>query len=117
RSPERDGFIAREADLRRDAGMPPYGRLAALVLSGPDAGVLDGFAVRLSRAAPHGGGIEVLGPAPAPMALLRGKHRRRFLVKAPRGINLQTTLRDWLARVEPPKGVRVQVDIDPYSFF
>ncbi|MDO8606012.1 MAG: primosomal protein N' [Phaeospirillum sp.] len=117
RSGERDGFIAREADMRRDAGMPPYGRLAALVLSGPDAGLLDGFAARLSRAAPHGGGVEVLGPAPAPMALLRGKHRRRFLVKAPRGVNLQGTLRDWLARVEQPRGVRVQVDIDPYSFF
>ena len=116
-SGQRDGFIAREAEMRRDAGMPPYGRLAALILSAPDMGLLDGFATRLSRAAPHGGGVEVLGPAPAPMALLRGKHRRRFLVKAPRGVNLQTTLRDWLVRVEVPRGVRVQVDIDPYSFF
>ena len=116
-SGQRDGFIAREAEMRRDAGMPPYGRLAALILSGADAGSLDGFAARLSRAAPHGGGLEVLGPAPAPMALLRGKHRRRFLIKAPRSVNLQTALRDWLARVEVPHGVRVQVDIDPYSFF
>jgi len=116
-SGERDGFIAREAAMRRDAGMPPYGRLAALILSGPDAGLLDGFAARLSRAAPHGGGMEVLGPAPAPMALLRGKHRRRFLIKAPRGVNLQAALRHWLGRVELPRGVRLQVDIDPYSFF
>ncbi len=116
-SGQRDDFIAREADLRRDAGMPPYGRLAALILSGPEMGQLDSFATRLSRVAPHGGGVEVLGPAPAPMALLRGKHRRRFLVKAPRGVNLQVLLRQWLGRVEVPNGVRVQVDIDPYSFF
>lgn len=117
RSGRRDAFIAREADLRRDAAMPPYGRLAALILSGPDVAQVDDFAARLSRLAPHGGGVEVLGPAPAPMALLRGKHRRRFLVKAPRGINLQHCLRDWLARAAAPSGVRVQVDIDPYSFF
>ena len=117
RSGERDDFLAREADLRRACAMPPYGRLAALILSGADAAQLDGFAGKLSRVAPHGGGVEVLGPAPAPMALLRGKHRRRFLIKAPRGVNLQACLRDWLARLPPPSAVRVQVDIDPYSFF
>ncbi|CAA7619361.1 primosomal protein N' [Magnetospirillum sp. SS-4] len=114
---DRDGFMAREAELRRDAAMPPFGRLAAVIVSGPDAGVLDGFAVRMARLAPRGGGIHVLGPAPAPMALLRGRHRRRFLVKAPRGTGLQALLRDWLAAMEPPSGVRVQVDVDPYSFF
>ena len=114
---DRDGFIAREADLRRDANMPPFGRLAALILSGPDSALLDAFAARLSKAAPRLDGFEVLGPAPAPMALLRGKHRRRFLVKAPRTLPLQATLRDWLARVEAPRGIRVQVDVDPYSFF
>jgi primosomal protein N' (replication factor Y) len=114
---DRDGFITREAEMRRACAMPPFGRLAALVLSGPDAGLLDGFAARLSRAAPRGEDIHILGPAPAPMALLRGRHRRRFLVKAPRGASLQTILRDWLAGSVPPSGVRVQVDIDPYSFF
>ncbi|OAN55242.1 primosomal protein N' [Paramagnetospirillum marisnigri] len=113
----RDSFIAREAELRRDCAMPPYGRLAALILSGPDAAQLDGFAARLSRLAPHGEGISVLGPAPAPMALLRGRHRRRFLVKAPRSENLQQLLRRWLAQAVAPSGVRVQVDVDPYSFF
>ncbi|RAU23148.1 primosomal protein N' [Paramagnetospirillum kuznetsovii] len=117
RSGERDGFIAREAELRRSCAMPPYGRLAALILSGPDVAQLEGFAAKLSRAAPHGGGVEVLGPAPAPMALLRGKHRRRFLIKVPRTVNIQATLRQWLTRVPAVAGVRVQVDIDPYSFF
>jgi primosomal protein N' (replication factor Y) len=114
---DRDGFMAREAELRRACAMPPFGRLAALIVSGPDAGTLDAFTARLSRSAPRGEGIHVLGPAPAPMALLRGRHRRRFLVKTPRGTNLQALLRRWLAGCEPPNGVRVQVDIDPYSFF
>jgi primosomal protein N' (replication factor Y) (superfamily II helicase) len=115
-SGQRDDFVAREAEARRDAGMPPYGRLAALVLSGPDAAVLDAFAATLSRAAPRGQGVEVLGPAPAPLALLRGRHRRRFLIKAGRAVNLHAALRDWLSKLTPPHGVRLQVDVDPYSF-
>ncbi len=116
RSGERDAFIAREAEARRDAGMPPYGRLAALILSGPDAGVVDSYARTLAKAAPRAEGLQVLGPAPAPMALLRGRHRRRFLIQSGRSLNLQALLRDWLARTRPPKSVRVQVDVDPYSF-
>lgn len=113
---DRDAFVAAEADARRAAGMPPYGRLAALVVSGPDAGELDEFTRRLARAAPRAEGIDILGPAPAPLALLRGRHRRRFLVKAARTANLQALLRDWLGRLPPPGRVRVQVDVDPYSF-
>ncbi|MBI5162462.1 MAG: primosomal protein N' [Magnetospirillum sp.] len=114
---DRDTFIAREAECRRVAAMPPYGRLAALVVSGPEAPAVDGFCRRLARSAPVAAGVEVLGPAPAPMALLRGRHRRRFLVKAPRTAPLQTLLRAWLEIEAPPAGVRVQVDVDPYSFF
>lgn len=114
---DRDGFVASEADTRRDAGMPPYGRLAALVVSGPDASQLDDFTRRLARAAPRDPAIQILGPAPAPLALLRGRHRRRFLVKAARSVNLHAALRDWLAAVSPHGGIRVQVDVDPYSFF
>ena len=62
--------------------MPPFGRLAALIVAGPDADAVDRRGARLARAAPHGEGIEVLGPAPAPLAILRGRHRRRFLLKA-----------------------------------
>ncbi len=112
----RDDFLASEADARREAGMPPFGRLAALILSGPDAGVVDGFARDLSRAVPQHPEIHVLGPSPAPLALLRGRHRRRFLVKAGRKVALQDWLRGWLASVAVPNGVRVQVDVDPYGF-
>ena len=113
---ERETFMAAEAESRRRAEMPPFGRLAALIVSGTDEGVVDAAAGRLSRARPSAEGVSVLGPAPAPMALLRGKHRRRLLLKTARDVNIQAVLRDWLARAEVPKRTRVQIDVDPYSF-
>jgi primosomal protein N' (replication factor Y) (superfamily II helicase) len=113
---DRDGFLAAEAAARRAAGLPPFGRLAALVVNAPDAGSADFAARALARAAPQLPGISVLGPAPAPLAILRGRHRRRFLVKAARAVNLQAALRQWLDRVRLAGGARLQVDIDPYSF-
>jgi primosomal protein N' (replication factor Y) len=116
RADARDRFLAAEAEERRRHGLPPFGRLAGIVVAGPDAGEVDRVARELGRTAPSGNGIEVLGPAPAPLALLRGRHRRRLLVKAAREADLQGTVESWLARVPPPRTVRVQVDIDPYSF-
>jgi len=113
---DRDGFLAAEAAARRAAGLPPFGRLAALIVSALDLDSADEAARALARAAPQMPGIAVLGPAPAPLAILRGRHRRRFLVKAERGVNLQAVLRDWLGRVRLGGSVRLQVDIDPYSF-
>ncbi len=113
---DRDGFLAAEADARRVAGLPPFGRLAALIVSAADPDSAD-FACRaLARAAPQLPGVSVLGPAPAPLAILRGRHRRRLLVKAERSVNLQAVLRDWLGRVRLGGSVRLQVDIDPYGF-
>jgi len=113
---DRERFLASEAEDRRSAGMPPFGRLAALILAGPDAETVDGVARMLARAAPHGEGIQVWGPAPAPLAILRGRHRRRFLLKCRRDIAPQPLLRSWLAPVKLPGSVRLQIDIDPYSF-
>jgi primosomal protein N' (replication factor Y) len=113
---DRDGFLAAEAAARRGVGLPPFGRLAALVVSAGDAEAADFAARALARAAPQLPGMTVLGPAPAPLAILRGRHRRRFLVKAERGVSLQAALRDWLGRVKVAGSARVQVDIDPYSF-
>jgi primosomal protein N' (replication factor Y) len=115
-SGEAERFYAEEAAQRREAGMPPFGRLAALIVSGPDPAAVDKVAAQLARIAPHGADIDVLGPAPAPMALLRGKHRRRLLVRTSRKISLQTLLRDWLNRLGHGAGVRIAVDVDPYSF-
>ncbi|HVC56641.1 MAG TPA: primosomal protein N' [Stellaceae bacterium] len=113
---DRDGFLAAEAAARRAGGLPPFGRLAALIVSAGDPDSADFAARALSRAAPHLPGVSVLGPAPAPLAVLRGRHRRRFLVKAERSVNLQAVLRDWLGRVRLAGAARLQVDIDPYSF-
>jgi primosomal protein N' (replication factor Y) (superfamily II helicase) len=113
---DRDGFLAAEASARRDAGLPPFGRLAALIVSAGDPDSVDFAARALARAAPQLPGVEVLGPAPAPLAILRRRHRRRFLVKAARTVNLQAVLRDWLGRVKLGGSARLQVDIDPYGF-
>lgn len=112
----RDRFLAAEADERQRLGWPPFGRLAAVIVSGPDQHAVDAVARRLGATAPHGDGVEVLGPAPAPLALLRGRHRRRLLVKARREADLQGTVAAWLERVNAPGRVRVQIDIEPYSF-
>lgn len=115
-SGRRERFIEAEKKARADAGMPPYGRLAALIVSGADETQVDAAARALGVAAPHLEGIRVLGPAPAPLALLRGRHRRRLLLKARRDVDIQAVLRHWLDAVPLPGAVRLQVDIDPYSF-
>ena len=109
-------FMQSEAAERRPGNWPPYGRLAALIVSAESAGAADGAARELGRAAPGGDGIVVLGPAPAPLAILRGRHRRRLLLKTRRDIAVQPLLRAWLAAVPIKRGVRVEVDVDPVSF-
>ena len=115
-SGDRDRFLASEAAERERHAMPPFGRLAALIVSGPDIRQVDEAARLLARSRPADARVKVLGPAPAPLAILRGRHRRRLLVKAPRDINMQGFLRSWLDRARVPSAVRIQVDVDPYSF-
>src|SRR5438309_2657323 len=113
---DRDRFLEAEAASRRHAGLPPFGRLAALIVSAADAETCDFTARALSRAAPQLPGVTVLGPAPAPLAILRGHHRQRFLVKAGRDVRLQAVLRDWLSHIRTAGPARIQIDIDPDSF-
>ena len=115
-SGNRDRFVAAELADRAAAGMPPYGRLAALIISGADPAQLDDFCAALARRAPQKPGVAILGPATAPLALLRGRHRRRFLLKAPRNTALQPVLHAWLGGVRLSGSLRLQIDIDPYSF-
>ena len=110
------GFYAAETEQRRDVGAPPFGRWAALVVSSEDEAATIAAARAIGRAAPVLPGLAVLGPAPAPLAMLRGRHRHRLLVQARRGLALQDVLRGWLASVELPSSVRVTVDVDPYNF-
>ncbi len=109
-------FMTAESDSRRPGHWPPYGRLAALIVSADTAGEADALAAALGRAAPRGDRVVVLGPAPAPLAILRGRHRRRLLLKARRDVAVQPLLRAWLAAVEVRGGARVDVDVDPISF-
>jgi primosomal protein N' (replication factor Y) len=115
-SGDRDRFVAAELADRELAGMPPYGRLASLIVSGPDPAMVDNVCAAISRRAPHQDGVTVLGPSVAPMALLRGRHRRRFLLKTRRDIAVQPLLQAWLAEIGLPGSVRLQIDVDPYSF-
>ncbi|MGH6720443.1 MAG: replication restart helicase PriA, partial [Alphaproteobacteria bacterium] len=115
-SGDRDRFVAEELAERQAHGMPPYGRLAALIVAGQGEDRVRRACQRLARRAPDEAGVEVLGPAPAPLSLLRGRTRWRFLVKAGRAVPMQRVLRNWLDSVRPEAGVRVQVDIDPYGF-
>jgi primosomal protein N' (replication factor Y) len=102
--------------LREAAELPPYGQLAAIVISGRDGRETERFARALQPLAPYGEGVHVLGPAPAPLHLVRGLYRWRYLVKARRGINVQAFLRAWLAGVKTTGSLRLAIDIDPYSF-
>jgi primosomal protein N' (replication factor Y) len=113
---DRDGFLAAESRAREAAGMPPFGRLVALIVSARDAASADDVARMLARSAPRFTDVQVLGPAPAPLSLLRGRHRRRLLLKAGRTVNVQRVVRDWFTGLKLPSAVRVSVDVDPYSF-
>jgi len=113
---DRDGFLAAEEAERRLGGWPPFGRLAAIVVSGPEADAVDALALHLAHTAPHGPEIEILGPAEPPLALLRGRHRRRLLVKTGRNQRIQALIQDWLAPLKLPASLKLTVDIDPYSF-
>ncbi|MGD7070627.1 primosomal protein N' [Acetobacter sp. AAB5] len=111
-----DAFMQQEAAQRKPGFWPPYGRLAALIVSADTPVAADEAAAQLGRTAPYGEGIQVLGPAPAPLAVLRGRHRRRLLLRTHRNIAVQPILRRWLGMVNLARNAKVDVDIDPVSF-
>jgi primosomal protein N' (replication factor Y) len=113
---DRDAFVEAELAERELAGLPPFGRLAAVVVSGIDPGQLEAFVQTMAQAAPNSAGVEVYGPADAPLGLIRGRRRKRFLVRADRAVDLSAYMATWRARVKPPAAIRVAIDIDPYSF-
>lgn len=133
-SGDTEKFYQQETRLRERAGLPPFGRLAALIVSGKDAASAEAHARALARAAhqlapstryrvaalaglPQGDEIMLLGPAEAPIALIRGRYRYRLLVKAPRGADIQAFLRDLIAAGPKERGgARVHIDVDPQSF-
>ena len=115
-SGDRDAFYAAEAEARRDAMAPPFGRWAAIIVSSEDNAEARDAARAIGGVRPNEPDIFIYGPAPAPLSLLRGRHRYRLLINARRTAELQAIIRRWLDPLQFPRGVRVAVDIDPYSF-
>jgi primosomal protein N' (replication factor Y) (superfamily II helicase) len=114
---DREAFYASEIEARERTHYPPFGRLASIVVSGPDRPSTEGCARRLCVAAPRDEAVRILGPAEAPIAVVRGRHRFRVLIKAPRAFDLSAYLRDWLGQApKPATGIKLEVDIDPMSF-
>jgi primosomal protein N' (replication factor Y) len=115
---DRDAFYTTEIAMRERTGYPPFGRLASLVVSGGDKHATESYARRILGAAPRSDAVRLLGPAEAPLAVVRGRYRFRLLAKSARAFDLSSYLREWLAAAPKPKGgIKLEVDIDPQSFF
>jgi primosomal protein N' (replication factor Y) len=115
---DREAFYAHELEVRQQGGLPPFGRLAALIVSAGEHDEAMGYARRLLGSAPQAEALRLFGPADAPVAMVRGRHRVRLLAQSPRDFDLSGYVRFWLNSAERPKGsLRVQVDIDPMSFY
>jgi primosomal protein N' (replication factor Y) len=115
---DREAFYSSEIALREASLYPPFGRLASLVITANERHAAESYGRGLASIAPKDEGVRVLGPAEAPIAVVRGRHRFRILVKAPRAFDLSGYLRDWLSAAPKPKGnVKLEVDVDPQSFF
>jgi len=113
----REAFYASEIDARERTGYPPFGRLASLIISAGDRPSAEGFARRLAASAPREEGVMLLGPAEAPLAVIKGRYRFRLLLKSARGFDLSAYLRHWLASAPKTKGnLKLEVDVDPQSF-
>jgi primosomal protein N' (replication factor Y) len=116
-SGDRESFYTREIAIRAKAGLPPYGRMAALTISDEDRAKAETFARLLAKAAPFEEALRVLGPAEAPIAVIRGRHRMRLILQAPRDFGLQDFIRAWLAAGPKPTGqLALEIDIDPMNF-
>jgi primosomal protein N' (replication factor Y) (superfamily II helicase) len=113
---DRDAYLGQEKQIRQSAMLPPYGRLAAVIVTANSNAEAEGFARALARLIPATDDVQVLGPAPAPIAVIRGRHRQRFLVKAVQGKDMQGFLRQWLGKVKARGSTAFEVDVDPYSF-
>jgi primosomal protein N' (replication factor Y) len=114
---ERDEFLDIEADEREETDMPPFSRLAGIIVAGKDEAMVIETSKQLGRAAPMAEGVMALGPADAPFYRLRGNYRRRLLLKADKKVNIQKLIENWLAQVKIPSAIRVYIDIDPQNFF
>jgi len=113
---EGEKLIELEKQARKEHLMPPFGRLAAIILEAKEESHVLQAAQSLSKTRPLIQDVDILGPAPAPLYRLRGYYRIRFLVKTPRNINIQRVIREWLHNIKFSSQVKCKIDIDPYNF-
>jgi primosomal protein N' (replication factor Y) len=114
---DRDAFYDSEIAAREEAGLPPFGRMAAVIVSAKDGPSAESHARKLAANAPLSDDVRLLGPAEAPLSMIRGRHRWRLLVSSPRNFDLSHYVREWISSGPPARGsVRVQIDVDPQSF-
>ncbi len=111
-----EAFMEAEMDVRKRFSMPPFGKLVAILITGVDLSAVAEAGRRLAACAPREAGMEVLGPAPAPLARIKGAHRYRMLFHASKEVDVQGITRVWLRRAGTVKGVKIKADVDPYSF-
>lgn len=113
---DQEGFLEIEWKNREIAGMPPFGRLAALIVSAPSEILVHQICANLQKAIPNGEDFVILGPAPAPLSMIRGRYRQRFLLKTTRSLKPQLVIQNWLKKVAVPTTGKITIDIDPYNF-
>ncbi|WP_026941105.1 primosomal protein N' [Hellea balneolensis] len=113
---DRERFISAELGLREALLLPPFGKLAGVIISGEDLKKTEALAKKFVSLAPRADGVEILGPSEPPIGRIRGRYRRRLLVQAEMTVNLPKYMKTWRARVKPPSKYKLQIDIDPQSF-
>ncbi len=114
---DRDAFYDSEIASREEAGLPPFGRMVAIIVSAKEGPTAEAHARKLAASAPLSDDVRLLGPAEAPLSMIRGRHRWRLLVSSPRNFELSKYVREWLEAAPPPRGsLRVEIDVDPQSF-
>jgi len=112
----RNEFFDKELVSRQHANMPPYGRLASIILSSRLERKLETFSSDLLKVAPFFKNVKIFGPAPAPIYFLRGRFRRRFLIKSDKNVNIQDVILNWTRKINTPNYIKLTIDIDPFSF-
>lgn len=113
---DRQSFLQIEKQARKMLKMPPFGRLASIIVSGANQNLAENVAIALGKCAPNNDYLITLGPAPAPIFMLRGKYRFRLLLKTHKSIKIQDIIKKWLNQITPPTNIAIEVDIDPYNF-
>lgn len=113
---DRERFISAELGLREALLLPPFGKLAAVIISGEDMKKTEALAKKFVSLAPRADGVDILGPSEPPIGRLRGRYRRRLLVQAEPTVNLSRYMQSWRARLKLPSKYKLQIDIDPQSF-